>query len=54
MWTAVSGVPWITITDGASGSGGGNVQFAVEPNATGAARSGILTIAGAAFTLNQQ
>jgi hypothetical protein len=53
-WTAVSGVPWITITDGGSGSGGRNVQFAVEPNATGAARSGTLIIAGVTFTLNQQ
>jgi hypothetical protein len=53
-WTAVSGVSWITITDGGSGSGGGNVQFAVEPNTTGAARSGTLTIASVPFTLNQQ
>jgi Putative binding domain, N-terminal len=53
-WTAVSGVPWITITDGGSGSGGGNVQFAVEPNATGAPRAGTLTIATVVFTLNQQ
>ena len=35
-WSAVSGAAWITITDGASGSGSGNVQFAVEPNGTGA------------------
>jgi hypothetical protein len=47
-------MPWITITDGGSGSGGRNVQFAVEPNATGAARSGTLIIAGVTFTLNQQ
>jgi hypothetical protein len=53
-WTAVSGVPWITITEGGSGSGGGNVQFAVEPNTTGASRSGNLTIAGLPFALNQQ
>ena len=33
-WSAVRGAAWITITDGASGSGSGNVQFAVEPNGT--------------------
>ena len=53
-WTAVSGAAWVVITDGASGSGGGTVQFSVEPNATGAARSATLTIAGIAFTVNQQ
>ena len=36
-WMAVSNVPWITITGGASGSGAGNVQFTVDANATGAA-----------------
>ena len=53
-WSAVSGAAWITITDGASGSGSGNVQFAVEPNGTGAPRSGTLTIANLAFAINQQ
>ena len=53
-WSAVSGASWIRIDSGGSGSGGGNVQFAVEPNATGAPRSGTLTIANLAFTLNQQ
>jgi Putative binding domain, N-terminal/Viral BACON domain len=50
-WTAVSNVPWITITSGANGSGNGTVQFNVTP-AT-AARSGTLTIAGQTFTVNQ-
>jgi hypothetical protein len=36
LWSALCGVPWITITDGVSGSGAGTLQFAVEPNATGA------------------
>jgi hypothetical protein len=52
-WTAVSNVPWITITDGASGSGGGNVRFTVEPNATGAPRSGTMTIGGQVATVEQ-
>jgi hypothetical protein len=52
-WTATSNNPdWITITAGASGSGGGSVSFTVAANA-GAARTGTLTIAGQAFTVNQ-
>jgi uncharacterized protein (TIGR03437 family) len=51
-WTAVSNVPWITITAGASGSGNGAVSYSVIPN-TGSARSGTLTIAGVTFTVNQ-
>ena len=52
-WTAVSQVPWVTITSGAAGSGDGAVQFVVDPNTTGAARSGTLTVAGQAFTVSQ-
>ncbi len=53
-WTAVSQVPWITITTGASGSGSGTVIGTVEPNTTGAARMGTVTIAGLTFTVTQQ
>ena len=52
-WTAVSNAPWITITAGLSGAGGGTVEFRVDANATGAARPGTLTIAGQTFTVNQ-
>ena len=51
-WTAVSGVPWITVTSGASGSGNGSVGLSVAAN-TGAARSGTVAIAGQTFTVNQ-
>jgi hypothetical protein len=51
-WNASSNVPWITVTGGASGSGGGEVSYLVA--ATTAARSGTLTIAGRTFTVNQQ
>jgi hypothetical protein len=51
-WTAASGVPWITITSGASGSGNGAVAYTVDANA-GPARSGALTIGGQTFTVNQ-
>ena len=51
-WTAVANDSWITVTSGASGTGGGSVNFSVDPNA-GAARTGTLTIAGETFTVNQ-
>jgi hypothetical protein len=51
-WTAVSNAPWITITSGASGNGGGAVAFTVSANA-GPPRTGTLTIANATFTINQ-
>lgn len=50
-WTAASGVSWITIASG-SGSGRGQVQFAVAAN-DGVARSGTITVAGQAVTVNQ-
>ncbi len=53
-WTAVSQVPWITVTAGAAGTGDGTVQFNVDPNSTGAPRSGTITIAGQTFTVNEQ
>ena len=52
-WTAVSSVPWVTVTNGASGSGGGTVEFTVDANATGAARSATITIGGQVFTVEQ-
>jgi hypothetical protein len=51
-WTATSGVSWLTITSGASGSGNGSVGFTIAAN-TGAARTGTLTIAGQTFTVTQ-
>ena len=51
-WTATSNAPWITINNGASGSGNGSVSFTVAANG-GAARSGTITVAGQTFTVNQ-
>jgi hypothetical protein len=51
-WTAQSNVPWIALSSGASGSGNGAVAFNVA-STTGPARSGTLTIAAQAFTVNQ-
>ena len=50
-WTAASGVPWITLAS-SGGSGGANLRYNVAPN-TGAARTGTLTVAGAAVTVSQ-
>ncbi len=51
-WTAVSNAPWITVTAGASGTGGGTVQLSIAAN-TGADRVGTATVAGRTFTVNQ-
>ena len=53
-WAATSGSAFITITQGASGSGNGSVQFTVAPNATATDRTGTLTIAGSAISLTQR
>lgn len=51
-WTASSGVPWITLTTPASGSGNGTVTLSVARN-TGGARTGTATIGGQTFTVSQ-
>jgi hypothetical protein len=53
FWTAASNVTWITVTSGASGTGNGTVVFQVQPNLTGQARTGSLTIAGQTFMVSQ-
>jgi len=52
-WTAVSSVPWITITAGASGTGSGQVSYTVAPNTGASALSGALTIAGLTYTVTE-
>ena len=49
-WTAVSDVPWITLTSGTSGTGSGTVGYLV---AAGPPRNGTLTVAGRPFTVRQ-
>jgi hypothetical protein len=51
-WTAATGVSWLTITAGATGSGNGTVSFTIAAN-SGSSRTGTLTIAGQTFTLTQ-
>jgi hypothetical protein len=52
-WTTTSNAPWITITGGTTGTGNGTVSFSVATNTSGSARSGTLTVAGQAVTVNQ-
>jgi hypothetical protein len=53
-WTATSNAPWITITSGfASGTGTGRVRYTVAANATGATRTGTITVNGVTHTVTQ-
>ena len=52
-WTAVSNDDFITIIAGAIGSGNGTVDYSVSGNTNTTTRSGTITIAGQAFTVNQ-
>ena len=52
-WTAVSNPGWIQISSGASGTASGTVNFTVSPNTGSPARSGIISISGQTFTVNQ-
>ena len=51
-WTAASNAPWITVTSGATGTGGGAVQLSIAANTAGD-RTGTATIAGRTFTVTQ-
>ena len=51
-WTATSGASFVTISQGATGSGNGTVQFAVAAN-TGAARTAVVTITGTTINITQ-
>lgn len=51
-WTAEAQDSWITVTDGSSGSGDGDVRFRVPAN-TGAERTGKLLVAGQTVTITQ-
>jgi len=51
-WTAVSSVPWVTITSGGTGPGNRTLGYSVAGN-TGGARSGTITVGSATTTINQ-
>jgi len=51
-WTATSTVNWVTVAEGATGTGKGTVRLLIQAN-DGPARSVVLTIAGQPFELRQ-
>jgi Putative binding domain, N-terminal len=53
-WTAASGSTFITITQGASGTGNGTVQFTVAANTATSERTGTMTIAGSTVMITQR
>jgi len=52
-WSAVSGVSWVTLTSGASGSDSGTVNYSVALNTTSSSRTGAITLQGQTFTVFQ-
>jgi len=52
-WASASNSAWISIASGAAGSGPGSLGYVVLANASSSPRTGSLTIAGLAFTVNQ-
>ena len=53
QWTASAGAPWLGITSPTSGTGSSTVLYSVAANTDLAARSATLTVAGQAFSVNQ-
>jgi hypothetical protein len=51
-WTAASTASWVTITGVGTGTGDGAATYQVAAN-SGAARSGVVTIAGLSFTVEE-
>ena len=53
-WGAVSTASWITVATGASGVGIGSAMFVIEANASGAVRTGTVTVAGQTISITQE
>jgi hypothetical protein len=54
IWTATTKTGWISLTSSTVGIGNGSVNYAVDPNNTGSARKGTITIAGRTFNIKQK
>ena len=52
-WTVSSNAPWLSLTSPSSGFGNTTVTYSVQINTATAPRTGILTIAGQAYTVTQ-
>lgn len=53
-WTAVSGASWVTIVGPATGTGDGEIRFAVTPNFSSSSRSATLTVQSEVFQVTQE
>lgn len=51
-WTATTADPWIMVNT-AGGTGTGDVSFSLQANATGAVRTGAITVAGQTYSVTQ-
>jgi hypothetical protein len=52
-WSATSNRDWVTITDGATGTGSGTVAVVISPNPASSIRTGTLTVAGQAVSVSE-
>ena len=53
QWTAQASVPWITITAGSSGTGNGQVDYAIPANPSATTRTGTIRIGNLTFNVSQ-
>jgi hypothetical protein len=53
QWTARSGVAWLAVTSGSSGTGNGAVSYSVERNRELSPRTGGIAVEQRTFTVNQ-
>jgi hypothetical protein len=53
-WSAVSAVPWVTVTGGSPGNDSGLVEYSVMANTGPNPRRGTMTIAGKTFIVSQR
>lgn len=54
IWTATSGVSWITITSDNGGLGTGTLTFSVGANGSGVSRKGTINVSGSQFSVKQK
>jgi hypothetical protein len=52
-WSSASGVGWLQVVEGGTGSGSGHVMVSAEPNTSSAERSGTVSVAGIAVAVTQ-
>ena len=52
-WSAQSQVSWVSVVNGASGSGNGQVTYAVQANPNRTTRVGVILVNGQSFTITQ-